>query len=143
LVVNTPVIPLIAILSLAAVPGPPGEASLPPIPAVEVVPDVEAVSAAALTRAEVHYGPVSTQVVVFDAEDQVAAEIVVGIVDEGHIRIDATFPDDIHVMAVVNGKGEIIEIDNDAHELVAPRIAEVVDLLAQTEQAGPLPCAGS
>lgn len=77
----------------------------------------------------------------FDAEEKIAAEIVVQIVDEGHIQIDAIFPDDIHVMAVVNGKGEIIEIDNEAHELVAPRIAAVVDLLAQTEQAGGVPCA--
>jgi hypothetical protein len=98
-------------------------------------------TAAPLTRAEVHHGPESTQIVAFDAEDQVAAEIVVWIVDEGHIRIDAIFPDDIHAMAVVNGNGEIIEVDNEAHGLVAPRIAAVVDLLAQTEQAGWVPCA--
>lgn len=68
-------------------------------------------------------------------------KIVVWIVDENHIRIDANFPDEIHAMAVINGNGEIIEIDNGAHELVAPRIAAVVDLLAQTEQAGWFPCA--
>jgi hypothetical protein len=44
-------------------------------------------------------------------------------------------------MAVVNGNGEIIEVDNEARRHVAPRIAAVVDLLAQTEQAGWLPCA--
>jgi hypothetical protein len=55
--------------------------------------------------------------------------------------IDAIFPDDIFAMAVVNGKGEIIELDNEAHGLVAPRIAAVVDLLAQTEQVGWFPCA--
>jgi hypothetical protein len=44
-------------------------------------------------------------------------------------------------MTVVNGNGEILEIDNGAHELVAPRIAAVLDLLAQTEQAGWAPCA--
>jgi hypothetical protein len=59
----------------------------------------------------------------------------------GHIRIDANFPDDIRAMTVVNGNGEILEIDNGAHELVAPRIAAVLDLLAQTEQAGWAPCA--
>jgi hypothetical protein len=74
----------VAILSLViASAGPPGEASLPPIA------DVEVVSAQPLTHAEVHHGPMSTQIVAFDAEDQVAAEIVVWIVDEGHIRIDA------------------------------------------------------
>lgn len=142
---NVPIIATVAILSLVtAFPGPPGEAaSLPPIADVEVVPapHVEVVSAALLTRVEVHYGPRSTQILAFDAEDQVTAEIVVWIVDEGHIRIDANFPDDIHAMAVVNGHGEIIEIDNEARELVAPRINAIVDLLAQTEQAGWFPCA--
>jgi hypothetical protein len=141
--VNAPFIPLVAILSqVPAAPGPLTEASLPPIADVEVpAPHVESVSAAPLTRAEVHDGPRSTQVLAFDAENQVAAEIVVRIVGEGHIRIDAIFPDDIHAMAVVNGKGEILEIDNEAHELVATRIAAVLDLLAETEQAGWFPCA--
>lgn len=94
-----------------------------------------------LSRAEVRFGDESTQVVAFDTEDRVAVEIVVWIGSDGYIRIAAAFSDDIHAMAVVNGKGEIIELDNDAPDLVAARIAAVVDLLAQTEQAGWLPCA--
>jgi hypothetical protein len=81
-----PIIPLVAILSpVTPFIGPPGAASLPPITDVEVVSTLyaEPVSASPLTRVEVHYGPESTQVVAFDAEDQVAAEIVVQIVDEG------------------------------------------------------------
>jgi hypothetical protein len=93
------------------------------------------------SRVEVNRGSESTQIVAFDAADQVAAEIVVWIVAPGHIRIDAIFPDDVHAMAIVNGRGEVIAIDNEDRERVAPRIAAVVDLLAETEQAGWLPCA--
>jgi hypothetical protein len=93
------------------------------------------------SRVEVNLGPESTQIVAFDAADQVAAEIVVWIVAPDHIRIDAIFPDDVHAMAIVNGRGEVIAIDNEDRERVAPRIAAVVDLLAETEQAGWLPCA--
>jgi hypothetical protein len=93
------------------------------------------------TRVEVVHGPASTQVIAFDKEDRVAAEIVVSIVDQGHIQIDAVFPDDIRTMVMVDGSGEVIEIDNEDHGRVAPRIAAVLDLLGETEQAGWVPCA--
>lgn len=92
-------------------------------------------------RVEVHYAGDSTHVLAFDEHDQVTAEIGVWIVDGGHIRIDAAFPDDIRASVTTDANGRVLNIDNEDHAQVAPRIAAVADLLADTEQAGWAPCA--
>lgn len=101
-----------------------------------IIPLLATLSPAPLDRVEVHHGPDFTQVVALDAQDEVAAEIVVQILDDGYIRIYAAFLDDIQAAVTLAGNGEVIDIDNEDHELVMPRIAEVLDLLAETEQAG-------
>lgn len=87
-------------------------------------------------RVEVYPGTESTQVVALDSDDQVYAEIVVSATGDGRIRIDAVFSDDLSTMAVIDSSGKVIEIDNEDHEQIAPRIAAVLDILGETEQAG-------
>jgi hypothetical protein len=95
-----------------------------------------------LTRAELERGPDSAHVLAFDANDDVAAEIVLWRVDQRHIRIDALFPDGLVLTAVFDGEF-IVTIDNDHPEAVAGRLAAINDLLAATSepQASWLKCA--
>jgi hypothetical protein len=95
-----------------------------------------------LSRAEVERGPDSVHVLAFDANDDVAAEVVVWHGVNQDIRIDALFPDGLTLSAVVAVSGEVMSIDSDDPQTVAGRLAAVDDLLAGgTVQASWLKCA--
>jgi hypothetical protein len=110
---------------------------------LSTVPPAAVPPASQLTRAEFERSPSSVHVLAFDANEDVAAEVILWRVDQRHLRIDALFPDGILLTAVFDGDS-ITTLDNDEPEVVAARLAAVIDLLASASvsQANWTKCAG-
>jgi hypothetical protein len=84
-----------------------------------------------IARAEVEVTDDTVQVVAFDGDGEVAAEIVQWQPD-GEPRIDAVFPDGLAMTVDLDG-GDVTIISDDPDEAIA-RLARIEHLLAETGQ---------
>jgi hypothetical protein len=82
---------------------------------------------AAPHRVDVEHTDDSIHVLVYDADGDVAAEVVEWW-DGADIRIDANFPDGVYLSATVRGENDVT-IDSNDPAAVSERIAAVEDIL--------------
>jgi hypothetical protein len=80
---------------------------------------------------EVEQGADSTNLRTFDADGEVSAEIVVWLDSTGRPRLDANFPDGLHMSVVVDGESSTVDSDNSTE--VAARVQAINDWLAENE----------
>jgi hypothetical protein len=77
---------------------------------------------------EVEAGPMSTHLLAFDADGEVAAELVVWSEPDGAHRLDITFADGLYLSA--RRDGDLVTIDSDNPSEVAVRARVIGDGLA-------------
>lgn len=94
--------------------------------------------------AEVVTGESSTQLTAYDAEGEVAAELVVWADPTGRSHVDAVFADGLYLSAIITGDGQQVEFDSDNVAEVAARMNVIDSYLATSQpQEGWGWCAGS
>lgn len=98
-----------------------------------------AVTAPPIADVEVVDGTDSTHVLAYDDDGEVTAELVVWADSDGRIRLDAAWPDGLHLSVVTDADEATVETDDRAE--VERRMVELDDALGQVEVAGWVPCA--
>jgi hypothetical protein len=83
----------------------------------------------------------STHLLAYDADGEVAAEIVVTTEADDRTRLDVMFPDGLYLTAVAEGESITVETDDAAE--VAARVAIVEESLASITDVDVMKCAGS